>query len=378
MRTSITQHGHQQWNAGTDPARADTLNAYLGGRNNNLNLIRIVAASAVLVSHTYALTTGDPEQEPLVAQTGLSLGTFSVIVFFAISGLLIARSFDRRSSFEHFAAARLLRLWPGLLVLLCLSAFVLGPVVTSLSLPAYWRDHATWTYVPRNLTLYFLQDTLSGVFGQNALGPQINGSLWSLFYEVVCYGVVVMLGQLGALRRGWGFAVFFAIAVIAQVWAASHTPADGLLYRLRTLAFYGFPFALGIAAYVWRNSLPIRGWLALTIWLLPVALITTAYEATALMIALAYTSYYMAFVPQGPTLYYNRAGDYSYGIYIYAFPVQQIFVHYFPKFSAAQHMACAAPVVLLCAMASWHGLESHALAMARPLAKRLGTGTRST
>ena len=366
MRTSITERGRKQWNASTDPARADTLNAYLGGRNNNLNLIRIVAASAVLVSHSYVLTTGDPGQKPLVAQTGLSLGTFSVIVFFAISGLVIARSFDRRSSLAHFIAARVLRLWPGLLVVLALSAFVIGPAVTTLPWRAYWYHHALWTYVPVNFTLVFRQDALPGVFDASPFGNSVNGSLWSLFYVVSCYGVVVLLGLLGLLRRGWAFTLFMAIVVAAHLWALTHRPPNGLMFRLQVFAFYGFPFALGIAAYVWRDHLPIKGWLALAVWLLPLAFHATIYEPTGLMIALTYTSYYLAFVPQGVVLLYNRLGDYSYGIYIYAFPAQQILVNYFPHMSPVQHMACAAPIVLLFAIASWHGFESHALVLARP------------
>lgn len=357
----------------SDQARSTAtsrLDGFLGGRNNNLNLLRIVAASAVLVSHGYALTTGDPTREPLLALTGLTLGTFSVVVFFAISGLLIARSFDRRKSLAHFLAARFLRLWPGLLVLACLSAWVMGPAVTVLPWRAYWHDHATWTYVPRTLTLYFLQGELPGVFAHNAFPREVNGSLWSLFYEVACYAVVAVLGLGGLLRGGWKFAVFMALVLAAQVWAATHSPAAGVLFRLRTLAFYGFPFALGIAAYVWRQNLPIKGWLALAIWLLPVALHGSAYEPTGLMIALAYTSYFLAFVPQGAILQYNRLGDYSYGIYIYAFPLQQILANYFPGLSPELHIACAAPLVLLCAIASWHGLESRALALAHPLANR--------
>lgn len=359
--------------ASTDVADrpAGTLDAVLGGRNNNLNLIRIVAASAVLISHSYALATGDAAREPLVAQTGLSLGTFAVIVFFAVSGLLIARSFDRRTSLAHFLLARFLRLWPGLFVLLCLSAFVMGPVLTSLPWRAYWHDHATWTYVPRGLTLWFVQSGLPGVFAHNAFGPEVNGSLWSLSCEVACYAVVVLLGLGGLLRRGWGFALFMALVVAAHVWAATHAPGTGLLYRLRTLAFYGFPFALGIAAYVWRQSVPVSGWLAAAIWLLPLALHGSAGEATGLMIALSYTTYFCAFVPQGLVLQYNRVGDYSYGIYIYAFPVQQILASYYPQLSPLMHMACAAPLVLVCAIASWHGLESHALALAHPLARRV-------
>ena len=343
----------------------------LGGRDNNLNLIRIVAAGAVLVSHSFAITSGDDMREPFRAQTGLSLGQFGVVVFFAISGLLIARSFDRRENLAHFIASRFLRLWPGLLVMVCLAAFVMGPVLTDLPVATYWHSPGTWTFVPRNLTLYFRQHDLPGVFGHAPFGPEVNSSLWSLFYEVACYATVVLLGLLGLMRRGWRFALFMVLVVAAQLWATTHPPADGLLYRLRVLGFFGFPFALGMAAYVWRDSLLINGWIALAVWLIPLALYRTAFEPTGLMIGLTYTAYYLAFVPKGAVLAYNRVGDYSYGIYIYAFPMQQMLEHFAPNLSPLQHMACAAPVVLIAAIASWHGLERRALALARPLSERM-------
>jgi peptidoglycan/LPS O-acetylase OafA/YrhL len=368
MQTSSNDPGAVQ-------RRHDVLGAMLGGRNNNLNLIRIVAASAVLFSHGFSITTGNDMREPFRAQTGLSLGQFSVAVFFAISGLLIARSFDRRENLAHFVAARFLRLWPGLLAVLCLSAFVLGPAITDLPRSVYWHAHDTWTFVPRNLSLYNRQHELPGVFTNAPYGPEMNSSLWSLFYEVACYVVVVVLGGLGLMRRGWVFSAFMAFVVVAHCWSATHHPTNGLLYRLQVMAFFGFPFALGMAAYVWRDNLPIKGWLTIAIWLVPAVLYNTAYEPTGLMIALAYTAFYCAFVPKGAVLLYNRLGDYSYGIYIYAFPTQQVFEKYFPHLSPIQHIACAAPVVLVLAVLSWHGLESHALTLARPIAnhfRRLG------
>eukprot|EP01042_Synura_sphagnicola_P036094 gene36094-46190_t len=89
------------------------------------------------------------------------------------------------------------------------------------------------------------------------------------------------------------------------------------------------------------------------------------------MIGLTYTAYYLAFVPKGAVLAYNRVGDYSYGIYIYAFPMPQIQHQFPPNLSPLQHMACAAPVVLIASIASWHGLERRALALARPLSERM-------
>ncbi|MDT0509454.1 acyltransferase [Novosphingobium sp. MMS21-SN21R] len=344
---------------------------YLGGRDNNLNLIRIVAASAVLVSHAYALTSGQEMSEPFRAATGLSLGQFAVAIFFGMSGLLIARSFDRRQSLAHFVSARFLRLWPALAVVLTLTAFALGPVMTSQGASEYLRSTQTLAYVPRNLSLYFRDDALPGVFAANPYGAATNGSLWSLFYEVACYGGVVALGYLGGLRKTWMFGLFLAFVVAGHVWSVIASPASGVAYRLDVMGFVGFPFALGMAAYVWRDRLSLGLAGIALVWVLVALLLDTVWLGSAIMLALVYTCLWLAFVPKGAVLAYNRLGDFSYGVYIFAYPAQQTLVALWPGHGPAVNMAASGAITLILAIASWHLVEKRALALARPAGDRL-------
>ena len=123
------------------------------GRDNNLNLIRMVAAAAVLVSHAWPIALGAGTPEPLSQLTGHSLGSLAVYVFFAVSGFLIMASFDRTRDPVAFLAARTLRLFPALFVSLLLVAFVLGPVVTTLPVAEYLAHPQTLAFVPRNMAL---------------------------------------------------------------------------------------------------------------------------------------------------------------------------------------------------------------------------------
>lgn len=340
----------------------------LSGRDNNLNLIRLIAAGAVLVSHAFPIALGAGAAEPLEALTGLSLGGHAVAVFFVLSGLLIARSFDRASSRTRFVTARVMRLFPGLVVVLVLTVLA-GATLTTSGLSTYLTDPATIRYVPGNLSLFFLQYPLPGVFADNPNGPAINGSLWTLFYEVVCYGGVFALGVLGLLRRRGLFSVVFAGLTAAFLFSLDWEPAAGIAYRLDLLAHLAFPFGLGVLAYVWRDQLPVDGRLALALWLLPLAAFGTGLPLLpAITVALGYSTIWFGFAVKGPLLAYNRIGDYSYGLYIYAFPVQQLLVHLVPGMSPLENILAALPITLVLAALSWFLVERRALEMIDPIA----------
>ena len=121
------------------------LSEVCSGRNNNLNLIRMIAASSVLVSHAYPISLGVGAAEPLDDIIGRSLGWTAVAVFFVISGFLITRSFDQRRHVKDWLAARFLRLFPGLLVVLIVTAFLYGPATTALPIGSYFSNSETFT-----------------------------------------------------------------------------------------------------------------------------------------------------------------------------------------------------------------------------------------
>jgi peptidoglycan/LPS O-acetylase OafA/YrhL len=343
-------------------ARLATLSA---GRDNNLNLIRMIAATAVLVSHSYPVTLGPTIPEPLEPLLGKSLGALAVIVFFAISGFLITRSFDRGASVGHWLRSRVLRLFPGLAVVLVITVALLGPAVTTLPLSVYTADPQTLSYVPRNLSLAFLQFGLPGVFEHNPFGGGINGSLWSLFHEVLCYfGVLIagLAGLLGNRRRAvLAFGGYFALYLLGDpAILGAALPGKAAVFRDLSL-----PFALGAAAYVWRDAIALRWSVVLIGAVLTALLRPTPMFADALTIWIAYSILCLAYLPGGAVRAYNRLGDYSYGVYIYAFPCQQLAQHLFGPMTPLTNIALAAPVTLLCAILSWHFVEGPALRLAR-------------
>ncbi len=326
-------------------------------RNNNLNLIRMVAASAVLIGHAWPLSLGP---DAATSIPGLFSST-AVLIFFGISGFLVTQSMDRTSAVENWLSARALRLFPGLLVALLLTVLILGPAVTKLPLASYFSSPEIISYFVRNFTLAFMQYGLPGVFENNPYPIAINGSLWTLFYEVVCYSVVFLFGFL-ALKRAIGaklifFGVLFGVyATVHVLGAYEHAP-----YKAEALMKLGFPFFVGMTFYVWRDKLPMNWFLGVALFCLTFLFKEFFFYKEVYLITLTYWVFLIGYLPKGRILSYNNIGDYSYGTYIYAFPIQQASVYFFDISSPWVNIAIAFPITLLCATLSWYLVEKPCL-----------------
>ncbi|MDE3081175.1 MAG: acyltransferase [Paracoccaceae bacterium] len=326
------------------------------GQDNNFNLIRMAAAVAVLVSHAWPLSYGRGTVEPLQGATGHSLGMLAVYVFFLISGYFITASWERSAGLSDFARARARRILPGLAVALLLIAFLLGPVVSDLSPRAYLAAPATWSFVLGNLSFLRPQFTLPGVFTANPY-PAVAGSIWTLQHEATCYAVLALAGWLGFIgrRRLPVLAVLYAL-----FWALPHLP-----YRIEMWRILSLPFAVGVAAHVYRRAVVVSLPLMLALAGGAVALRGTALAFPALILGLGYGVLWLGTVPGGAIRGYNRLGDYSYGFYIYAMPAQGLVALGSPAPTPFVSIALGLPLALLMAVLSWHLVERPALARGR-------------
>jgi peptidoglycan/LPS O-acetylase OafA/YrhL len=324
-------------------------------RDNNFNLIRILAATGVLVSHAYPLSLGPAALQPLEGiLQGLTLGTVCVWIFFAISGFFIIQSFARKQSTRAFLAARVLRLVPALVVVTVITIAVAGLLLTQAPQPVFWAEAGP--YFIRNLLLFELQYTLPGVFETNPYGGAINGSLWSLSYEVTCYAGVFLCGIFGLIARPR----IFACLVVLFLGAYAAGMLGDLHPRLSKLTELGLPFLIGMIFYIWRHHIPLSGTLLAGLAALAVLAWFTPLFMPVFAVALSYAIFMLGYARTPIVQRYNRLGDYSYGLYIYAFPIQQL-VAQTGVTTPVLNMAIALPFTIICAVISWHVVEHPAM-----------------
>jgi peptidoglycan/LPS O-acetylase OafA/YrhL len=328
------------------------------GRDNNFNLVRMTAASLVIVSHAFPIAIGRGlVAEPLEAVAPMNLGRLAVVVFFFLSGFFITKSFDRRRSIPEFLVDRALRLMPGLLLVLAISAFLMGPLVTALDGHRYFATPGTWKYLPRNAVLIFGQQwNLPGVFGNNPM-EAVNGSLHTLFWEVMCYLGVLLLGVTGMMRQR-------QFAAFGIAFVAAYLTAKALIFHGMPKGVWEFalPFFIGATGYVYRGV--IRMHWAIVLALIAAALLVrnTPFYSEIFILALCYATLWLGLLRIPFVSRYNKLGDYSYGTYLYGFPVEQLIVWAGATHSPYIVMAAGLPIAWLSGAVSWHLIEHRALA----------------
>ncbi|WP_051774993.1 acyltransferase family protein [Paenibacillus tyrfis] len=342
-----------------------TIGQLANGRNNNLDLIRFIAATMVIYSHSFPLGSGDNSREIIFLLSGgkWDAGALAVATFFVISGFLITQSYERSRNLSNYFKARFLRIFPGLAVALLFSAFVIGPSFTSLTLKEYFFHSQTYVYL-KSVFLFPLRWNLPGVFEANIYKGAVNGSLWTIPFEVICYLIVVFLGIIGFLRYKkivlFLFVGCFYYYLFQATISIEITHIFGLeINKMIELFWY---FSVGMLIYLYRNFIPLNKYLAMIcIIMLSVSLLFGGFKELFVFFG-SYLIFYFGFNSQIKLSSFSKYGDFSYGLYIYAFPVQQSVTYLFGgKMTAELNFIISFFITLILAVFSWHLIEKHAL-----------------
>lgn len=350
-------------------------------RRNALNAWRLALAGEVIFWHTYPIRGHLPSVRA-VLQLLLCVG---VDGFFAISGFLITASWISNPRLREYLAARALRILPGFYVCMIVTAFVFAPLSVAIQGGSAARllfSFAPFEYVLKNIAVMWLKFDVGGTPHGIPNAGIWNASLWSLFWEVMCYIVVAVIGVAGLANRRW---VSLTILVVAAIGASLmppvrfpdvfHHPEGNIATTLIFMACRAaIMFAAGAFLYQWRDVIPARWSLvAVSVVIVLAAGQLPDYRVVA-AIPLAY-----AVVVSGSLLQSKRLRlrtDLSYGMYIYAFPIQQLLL-VLGLISLIPIVFCltVAVATLPLAAASWFLIEKPARSLksrfkGKPLASR--------
>lgn len=329
------------------------------GRRNNFDLLRLIAAVAVIFSHAFLIGEGRQDTEPLMRLTGgqAILGIVGVFIFFVISGFLVSMSWETTASAKRYFAKRALRIYPGLIVCLLLSAFVLGPALTTLPLRDYFTHPDAWRYVAWNLLLDADQNNLPGVsFSGIDAGTVVDGPLWTLPCEILMYLMVAVLGMLRLIRPS--VLTLVMLGGMVCIWFDTAS-IDGLLPAVGWLLPF---FAAGMMLYALKDRGIFRPrWAAVA----ALGLVASVPLHAFLLLFPVFGGFlviYLALEKRLPVVPAAHWGDLSYGLYIYGWPVEQTIVRLLGGAAPWwQVFALALPASALCALLSWHLVEKRAL-----------------
>ncbi len=332
---------------------------------NGFDLLRLLAALMVTFSHCYPLLRGGDQTEPLFAATGLlTLSHSGLVIFFAISGYLITQSWESKKNLLHYWTNRVLRIYPGILingviVLLVLYPVFAYPPVGLHDLAGIGKDFLKYT-----LTFSTLHDNHYNVFAAMPF-KEINGSLWTLRYELGCYLLLPAIALLhGLFKSRYTIFIIYALVVV--------------LYLMALLDFIGLPQSTFVQGFTIGKLLLFLAYFLsgacirlMQLKLNHILLIAAALPLLSLLPgfnAITGTLLYLslAWVAVAAGLFAKPiAGrfkyDLSYGIYIYSFPVQQLIIFNFPGLTPLLLFAYTLPAVLLLAFFSYARIERRAL-----------------
>lgn len=290
------------------------------GRNNNLDLIRFIAAAMVILCHAYPLGLGEGYTDILgrITNNQIHFGNLAVCIFFFYGGFLIAKSAERLQTTGAYFKARISRIFPCLIVVTFVLTFIVGPIVTTLSLGDYFSQKGTYQYLLNSVMI--LTHNLPGVFEGNIYGQTVNGPLWTLPIEFLCYimcFIVLKMGLLNEKRMKWTVPLF----------AMGYIGIDLILGGNELLQSALRPaglFYAGMLYYVYRDKIKLKiGIAALALAALSICTYMGFLDET-IFVFLPYVLLYIGYGTEYKISNFAKYGEVSYGMYLCGWPIQQI------------------------------------------------------
>lgn len=322
---------------------------------NNFDFIRFISSIFVILSHSYDLIgKGSEEALAVLTNNTYHFSSLGLVCFFTISGFLVTQSVMNSASLLNYAWKRALRILPALILVILFTQLIIGPLFSALSPRDYFTSPATYTYLRNIFFIGPLQWTLPGLFSGNPV-EYANGSLWTLILEGRLYIALGFLYLLRLFRIRWLCLSLFCIAAALAPWFVKTYHYSAVSVYLVVIFF------AGANAQLFREKIVYNNWLAILAMTEIVASCFTSELIPFTFIAFPYLILYIGQL-KSPLNRFGRYGDFSYGLFLFSFPVQQCIVQVSQSnISLAAMFFLSVILTLPLAMLSWHLVESKAL-----------------
>ncbi len=339
------------------------------GHDNFFTPMRLLFALMVLVGHAFVVKIGDTAAEPSLF-FDYKPSYVAVNLFFIASGFLVTKSMLYRGDIPEYSSARLLRIYPALIVHVLFVMFLIGPFVTNLPLKEFFTSGSFLSQPLQVLSFADTDMTLPGAFETNH--EQIgSGALWTLRYEILAYIGTAIAFSLGLLKKNWMLLAQFV--VFALLWPLAHVTGlfDKAPATIQAILRFGICYGLGAAIYAYSDKLKFHIAGIPLLGLVTALFHNTIMFEVMLSLWLGYIVFWMAYVKIPALDPLKKLDDTSYGIYIYHWVILQTAFYFWPGLSILQLTLIALPVTMIIAFASWRLVEKPMLSRKKSFAQTL-------
>ncbi len=330
------------------------------GHDNFFTPLRLVFALLVMVGHAYVIALRDATMEPNVFYH-YSFSYLAVNLFFVASGFLVTKSMLYRGDGPSFLSARLLRIYPALIVHVLFVMFFIGLIATNRPWLSYLTDPQLLGQPLWVLTFFKTGMILPGVFESNG-EPFGSAPLWTLRYEMLCYITTLVAFSLGLMRKRWMILAQFILPCLVWMVGQSFELFESLPGTVENAVRFGIAYGLGATIYAYRERLRFT-WVAAPI-LLAFSWLThqTSIIEVTVNLLLGWFVIFVAYARMPRWDWLKSIDDISYGIYIYHWAVMQLAFSWFPNLSVVALFTVCLPFVVGLAWLSWTCVEKPMLA----------------
>jgi peptidoglycan/LPS O-acetylase OafA/YrhL len=336
------------------------------GRLNNFDFIRFTLASLVMFSHAFPILLEHKDFISILTNNELNIGSICVGCFFIISGFFITQSFEKYNNIRKYYKARFCRIYPGLITVVIFTTFIMGPIISIEPIKNYLVSLETYIYMLSRLLPIYGNHTLPGVFVNNT-DNTINSSLWSISPEIWCYIGISILGILNILKiRVLILITWIILIVVILIIDYLNLPDLLKIYYIIYSFIVVISFFLsGSLLYLYRDIINLNIKNDILSILILLVLIYFKFYLLSILLTIPYLLFRFAYSKKIKIYNFAKYGDFSYGIYIYGFFIQQTIENYKIilniKLNFLIGFLLPYIITIICAFLSWNLIEKHFL-----------------